>query len=1127
MSIVDGKYICGNNGNTYYLIKYIGEEHSVVLPETINGNSYRIWNYSFSGCTSLTSVTIPNSVTSIGNYAFSGCASLTTITIGNSVASIGLYVFSGCTSLTSIVVSNGNPNYSSIEGVLFDKDKITLIKYPIGKTWTSYTVPSGVRFIDVSAFSECITLSSITISDSVISIRSFAFGGCSSLSSITLGNSVKTISNYTFNECTSLTTVVNRSLLPITLGSTDYGGVASNATSVEGEVLTTTQSDFTITYNNLSMICMIGNYTGNAQQLDTNGMLIGLEIYDIVRIQGGCFNGNNTLVSIRIYGTVTDIADDAFYGCKSLSSIDVEGNNNYYCSIDGVLFTKDRKTLVAYPAGKEGMYYTIPGGVEVIGDHAFSCNKNLIQLTIPESVTFISRYAFEYTAHLSEIVNLSDVVFAEIDFVRFSGCYNVVLDSEDSAIKTTDDGFIYISATNNDKNVGRYYTNCPLIIAYTGSYEVITLPLSLDGSFDYIWYDRSLLEYNPYKVFDKQFYEFDGSTSVLGTYTIGQTYVESEGRMIRVGTISFNTDGGSTISMIYGTPGTVVSAPQNPIKEGYDFVGWFTNEQFYGNEYTFTTIPESDVRLYARYVPSMHVIRVNVNDGNMGRVDISELNGIPYDSVVTVDDGSITVDGKTIRLIPADMTVDSVYSIQSISIPNGYVIKGDTEITITFVRSVRQYSVQFIALGEVFHSENVDYGSPVNYTGVGNNPMIAHVQYYFQNWRDYQAGTIVTGNLTYYAYYLGDITSWDTVDNCAHIEAKINSLSINRDLLLSLLSSNLNSVKIDLPDATIVIPLANATVIMPDTIADSYTISMSGILSDETKRMIIPDNITEQSILEYKRYFDRYPVAAIGTPIDSGINKNTCTLKWSLLPFIRGLEFKIYCLSLDNDSWSCHEVTYVSDDNGVTFELSDMVMYAAFVYGGISDDSFEIKGKVGEKVVEIDVTDMIIDDAVKTVSLGVESGWNIVLPASSIVGKEGTIRASVETVSSNTVTDGGAVIPRLQNSTVYSINLSVGDESITTFSSAIKLSLPYKLADGEDPKNLIVLYVADGQIKEEIPCDYSDGFVSFETTHLSLYAVAYEEPNSGLEFPIMYIGIGAVVVLAVLGAAIFIMRKRA
>ena len=119
----------------------------------------------FIGCSSLASITIPASVTAIYDYAFDGCTSLTSITIPASVTTIGSCAFSNSSKLTEINVNSENAKYSSIEGVLFNKDKSQLICYPAGKSGNPYVIPGSVTGIESCAFYGCTSLSSITFSD--------------------------------------------------------------------------------------------------------------------------------------------------------------------------------------------------------------------------------------------------------------------------------------------------------------------------------------------------------------------------------------------------------------------------------------------------------------------------------------------------------------------------------------------------------------------------------------------------------------------------------------------------------------------------------------------------------------------------------------------------------------------------------------------------------------------------------------------------------------------------------------------------------------------------------------------------------------------------------------------------
>ena len=173
---------------------------------------------------------IPDSVTSIGSGAFLFCISLINIIIPDSVTSIGFGAFTLCLSLTNINVAENNTVYSSENGVLFNKDKTELLRYPEGKKDISYNIPDSVTSIgdaafvycgsltDITignsvtsignnAFSQCISLTSITIPDSVTIIGEGAFFFCSSLSSITIPNGVTSIGNETFYSCSSLSSI--------------------------------------------------------------------------------------------------------------------------------------------------------------------------------------------------------------------------------------------------------------------------------------------------------------------------------------------------------------------------------------------------------------------------------------------------------------------------------------------------------------------------------------------------------------------------------------------------------------------------------------------------------------------------------------------------------------------------------------------------------------------------------------------------------------------------------------------------------------------------------------------------------------------------------------------------------
>jgi hypothetical protein len=277
----------------------------VLIPSTILVNGVTlpvtgIGDNAFGG-TPLTSVTIPDSVTTIGNGAFSYCPSMTNVMIGSSAASIGTDEFLGCTDLAVIAVDDFNPFYSSLAGVLFNKNQTTLISFPGGKAG-SYTIPGTVTNIAEAAFEGCVSLTSITFPGSVISLEYSSFQNCTSLTAIAIPDSVTSIEDLSFADCTGLTNV--------TIGS-----------------------------------------------------------------------------------GVTNEPNDAFIECSSLVTINVDSSNYYYSSVEGVLFDKNQATLLQYPAGRAGGY-TIPDGVNNVGDYAFAYSYKLNNVTIPDSVTNIGASAF-------------------------------------------------------------------------------------------------------------------------------------------------------------------------------------------------------------------------------------------------------------------------------------------------------------------------------------------------------------------------------------------------------------------------------------------------------------------------------------------------------------------------------------------------------------------------------------------------------------------------------------------------------------------------------------------------------------------------------------------------------------
>lgn len=182
----------------------------------------------FYRCENLASITLPESLKTIEHGAFEECNSLESITIPSGVTKISITSIA-CAKLENINVSADNKAYSSENGVLFNKDKTELIRYPEAKVGDSYTVPSsvvsiatfafsssnlksitlpnGLKSIGGAVFSLCEELRNLNIPDSVTDLGAAAFVRCSELTTVVIPNSVSKISYNTFVDCGSLKSV--------------------------------------------------------------------------------------------------------------------------------------------------------------------------------------------------------------------------------------------------------------------------------------------------------------------------------------------------------------------------------------------------------------------------------------------------------------------------------------------------------------------------------------------------------------------------------------------------------------------------------------------------------------------------------------------------------------------------------------------------------------------------------------------------------------------------------------------------------------------------------------------------------------------------------------------------------
>jgi hypothetical protein len=337
----------------------------------------------FSSCTSLTNVAIGRGVTNIGDNAFFGCTNVAVVTMAGNVGRIGLHVFMGCTSLKSltlpgsvtniandfsldppeapyagtpfsdctslsaITVDSSNPFYSSLDGVLFNKDKTTLFAYPGGKTG-GYTIQGTVTNVESRAFQGCAGLTGVAVVDSVTSIGSYAFSRCGHLTGVTLGKGATSLEEYTFLDCASLQSIsIPDSVTNI--GDGVFAYCASLSSIVVGKNLTSIGGGAFALCTGLGAITVD---PFNPSYSSVDGVLFDKGQTTLIQFPPG--KGGGYVVP----GKVTSIENEAFDFCTNLTSVNI---GNDVTNIGYLAFSSC--------TGLESV--TIGAGVQSIGESAF------------------------------------------------------------------------------------------------------------------------------------------------------------------------------------------------------------------------------------------------------------------------------------------------------------------------------------------------------------------------------------------------------------------------------------------------------------------------------------------------------------------------------------------------------------------------------------------------------------------------------------------------------------------------------------------------------------------------------------------------------------------------------------
>ncbi len=537
--------------------------NSLTTIDLSNTKVNSVGNYAFANCSNLTNITLNNNLTSIGRYAFYKCNNLLSIDIPSSVNYIGRYAF----------YSNGNIDvyfkgevlpatlqenwdngikgyYVGIKDIITENDfqyaklsnnKIALIKYTGNETTLDLTaislngnisqiggyafynspvkkiiLPNTINSIERYAFAYS-KIEEINIPSSVTFIGNNAFIK-SNISKITFesNSNLERIEQYAFAFTSNLKVItLPRSL--VSVGSYMFYESGLESINFEEEILLTNISKHMFSSSKITDIVIPNsvNYIDDNSFRDCTSLTnVVLSDVDNLQIHANAFY-NTSLTTINIPSNVTYIGEYSLVGLRNLKAYNVSNDNLYYKDIDGVLFSKDGKKLIAYPANKEGSYI-INKDVETIGFGAFE-NSSLSNVTFEDNINLltIGYRAFYDSKKLKEITIPSSVV--SIDYYAFANCESLESFSFEKDNKLTG---IYEGAFYNCSKLSNIIIPDSIVeisdFAFYGCKSLTKLPISennnLKGIYQYAFaYTGITTLVVPDSVIDIDNYAFAGS----------------------------------------------------------------------------------------------------------------------------------------------------------------------------------------------------------------------------------------------------------------------------------------------------------------------------------------------------------------------------------------------------------------------------------------------------------------------------------------------------------------------------------------------------------------------------------------------------------------------------------------
>lgn len=427
---------------------------------TLNCPITELKDRTFKDCRSLTELEIPSSVTVIGENVFDGCLSLGSLTLPGGIKEIHgplLGTDKHCPKINRITVSGNSGNYVSDDGVLFSKDKTTLVAFPSARKG-GYSVPKSVTKIADSAFAES-QLESLTFNsslselgdrafynarslktsalpESITEIGKQAFWGCSELEKVHISANVKSISHDAFYNCDSMTLTVDANNENYRL---ENGCLYERSTSdlmycsptaVNCHIYTCVKDDWYFAFEDAKRLENI-TVDQSTELSAVNGVLYNKEKTSVFFIPP-------TKTEYTVLSTVEAMSSAAIKCFPDLKKLSVAPDNKYYHAENGVLFRTNNRfydMLIRYPVGRSDAYYKLPSGCHGIGEYAFAGCTKLQNLVMHSTVEDIGLGAFEGCESLQYLRIPQDCTLLLSSTGGFSGpptCYVHYVDYDTS-----------------------------------------------------------------------------------------------------------------------------------------------------------------------------------------------------------------------------------------------------------------------------------------------------------------------------------------------------------------------------------------------------------------------------------------------------------------------------------------------------------------------------------------------------------------------------------------------------------------------------------------------------------------------------------------------------------------------